>query len=231
MPFNKNSQLDSSQVDDRRGRGMGTTVALGGGGLGLIILVIALLTGVNPGDLLGAAQQGPSASIDNPAEISSLADVCQTGADANSRKDCEVVGFVNSIQAFWTDEFANQGAEYTPARTVLFSGSTEGACGYASAATGPFYCPQDQQVYLDLAFFEQLQSQFGAQGGAFAEAYVSSPRVRTSRSGPCRCPGHLRELRCDRTTERISAHRITSGLFGRRLDFPRHRNRLPHSAN
>jgi uncharacterized protein len=172
MPFNSKSRLDSSQVDDRRGRRVGTSVAIGGGGLGLVILIIALLTGVNLNDLLGATGQGPSASIDTTSDVNSLADQCQTGADANTRQDCQIVGFVNSIQAYWTEEFSSQGAEYTPAKTVLFTGSTEGACGYASAAVGPFYCPNDQQVYLDLSFFEELQTRFGAQGGAFAEAYV-----------------------------------------------------------
>jgi uncharacterized protein len=172
MPFNDRSRLDTSQVEDRRGRGLGTTVAVGGGGLGLVVLVVALLLGVNPGDLAGVTGQAPAASTDNTGEVSTLAEQCQTGADANTREDCRVVGFVNSIQAFWTDEFARQGSQYTPAKTQLFTGSTQGACGYATAASGPFYCPRDQKVYLDLAFFEELHTRFGAQGGPFAEAYV-----------------------------------------------------------
>ena len=172
MPFNNRSRLDTSQVEDRRGRGRGTMVAAGGGGLGLVILVVALLLGVNPNDLASIAGQATSATTENANEINNLAEECQTGADANTREDCRVVGFVNSIQAFWTDEFVRQGGQYTPAKTALFTGSTEAACGYASAAMGPFYCPADQKVYLDLAFFDELQTRFGAEGGPFAEAYV-----------------------------------------------------------
>jgi uncharacterized protein len=173
MPFNEGSRLDPSQVEDRRGSRIGGTgVAVGGGGLGLVILIVALLLGVNPGDLLNGTGQAPSASTQDTSQTSTLAADCQTGADANTRDDCRVVGFVNSIQAFWTGEFARQGSKYTEAKTELYTGSTQGACGYATAAVGPFYCPPDQTVYLDLAFFDELHTRFGAQGGPFAEAYV-----------------------------------------------------------
>jgi uncharacterized protein len=79
---------------------------------------------------------------------------------------------VNSIQDYWNSVFTANNIQYTKAQTVLFSGSTQGACGYASGASGPFYCPSDQLVYLDLSFFEELTSRFGAKGGPFAEAYV-----------------------------------------------------------
>jgi len=175
MPFNNNSRLDPSQVQDRRGgRSVGRTVAVGGGGLGLIIFVIALLLGANPADLLGMMSTDNSSSgyQDANGSYSDLASTCQTGADANNREDCRIVGYVNSIQGYWSDEFAANNETYTPAQTVLFSGSTQGACGYASGASGPFYCPSDQMVYLDISFFEELTNQFGAQGGPFAEAYV-----------------------------------------------------------
>lgn len=170
MPFNERSRLDPSQVQDRRGRG--GVLAVGGGGLGLVLLVVAMLLGANPSDLANAVGQASSTMTENTSEIYDLAEQCQTGADANSRQDCRIVGFVNSIQAFWTDEFARQGAQYVPAKTQLFTGSTQAACGYANAAVGPFYCPSDQMVYLDLSFFDELQTRFGAQGGPFAEAYV-----------------------------------------------------------
>ncbi len=171
MPFNDKSRLDPSQVEDRRGGGMGTAIGIGGG-LGLVILVVALLLGVNPSDLPDLTGQLATGSTGNATDATSLAEQCKTGADANLREDCRVVGFVNSIQAYWTDEFASQGSKYVPASTILFTGQTQGACGYATAASGPFYCPADQKVYLDLAFFQELTTRFDAKGGPFAEAYV-----------------------------------------------------------
>ncbi|MBL0347052.1 neutral zinc metallopeptidase [Candidatus Villigracilis affinis] len=174
MSFNDKSRLDPTQVEDRRGRGRGRTIAVGGGGLGLIIVVVAMLFGV---DLTGLTSTDPGGqqvpfSTESAGGSNDLQAECQTGADANEREDCRIVGFVNSIQAFWADEFAQGGGQYTQADTVLFTEATEAACGYASAATGPFYCPRDQKVYLDLDFFNELQTRFGAQGGSFAEAYV-----------------------------------------------------------
>jgi predicted metalloprotease len=168
MPFNPDAQLDPSQVEDRRGRGStgGGPIMVGGGAVGLIILIAALLLGVDPTGLIDTTSQPPIEGAQSAQE-------CRTGADANKRADCRVVGFVDSVQKYWADEFNRRGGvTYTPARTVLFSGSTEAACGTASGATGPFYCPSDQKVYLDISFFDELQSRFGAKGGPFAEGYV-----------------------------------------------------------
>lgn len=169
MAFNEQSPLDPSQVEDRRGRG-GTAMAVGGGGLGLVVLVVALLLGVDPSSL-GSSSTPSTVSPASPGSTTTLQD-CRSGADANARADCRAVGFVNSIQSYWTDDFARRGDRYTPAKLVLFTGSTQAGCGYASSAVGPFYCPQDQQVYIDLDFFQELQTRFGAHGGSFAEGYV-----------------------------------------------------------
>jgi predicted metalloprotease len=169
MTFRGNAPLDPSQVEDQRGRGgmgggVGGPVVVGGGGIGIIILIIALLLGVNPLSDVG----GTSPSIDGAPSVQD----CRTGADANKRDDCRIVGFVDSVQKYWTDEFARRGDTYLPAKTVLFTDAVQGACGLAETAMGPFYCPEDQKVYLDIAFFAELTQRFGAQGGPFAQGYV-----------------------------------------------------------
>ena len=173
MPFNDQAQLDPSQVEDRRGRGVGP-LAIGGGGIGLVVLLVAMFLGINPSDIgVGNPSAPPSSGYTQDAgSASTLQEECKTGGDANTRDDCRMVGYVNSIQAFWTDEFARRGGSYTPANLILFTDATNGACGYANAAVGPFYCPNDQKVYIDMGFFNQLRTQFGAKGGSFAEAYV-----------------------------------------------------------
>lgn len=172
MSFNSQRRLDPSQVQDRRGRGAGRTVLVGGGGIGILVLLVAMLLGVDPSSLLDTTSPGSEYSDGYSQDAGQLATECQTGADANEREDCELVGFVNSIQAFWAEEFADFGMDYVPAQTVLFSGSTDGACGFASSASGPFYCPRDQIVYVDLSFFDTILTRLGARGGPLARAYV-----------------------------------------------------------
>jgi predicted metalloprotease len=169
MRFNENANLDTSQVEDRRGGGMpGGKIALGGGA-GLVILVLSLLFGVNPGDLTGyTGSQSDQQSYDG----TSLAQECRSGADANAHEECRVVGFVNSIQAYWTDAFAQRGQQYTPAKTTFFTDAVQTGCGTATSEVGPFYCPEDRHVYIDLGFYDELRQKFGAKGGPLAEAYV-----------------------------------------------------------
>ncbi len=167
MDFRDRARLDTSQVSDQRGRrGGGKRLAIGGGGLGVVGLILALLLGVNPADLGGGGDSLGTGSA--PSVPSDLAERCQTGADADRDEDCRIVGVVNSVQAYWAETVEG----YSPAQTELFSGSTTTACGSATSAVGPFYCPADQGIYLDLSFFDVLQTQYGASGGDFAQAYV-----------------------------------------------------------
>lgn len=168
MTFDPNTPLDPGQVTDRRGMGGRGGVAIGGGAIGLVLLLAYTLLGGNPNDLGGVLQPG---ALTGP-ESSALATDCKTGQDANTRDDCRILGYVNSIQTYWTSAFAASGETYRPVNTVLFSGVTSSGCGTASSATGPFYCPSDELVYLDLDFFKELQRRFGAQGGSLAQGYV-----------------------------------------------------------
>ncbi len=170
MSFNPNASLDPSQIDDARGRsfGGGRGIAIGGGSIGLVLALLYVLLGGNLNDIT-TQPGGDSGPVESGAN---LAAECKTGADANRREDCRVLGFVNSVQAFWKDEFAQAGTQYGPAQTVLFSGQVDTGCGLASTDVGPFYCPTDRHVYLDLGFFDELRTRFGAKGGPFAEAYI-----------------------------------------------------------
>ncbi|GAA4411077.1 neutral zinc metallopeptidase [Actinokineospora soli] len=175
MEFDDDVALDTSQVQDVRGSGgggIGGRVALGGGGLGivgmLIYFVLSQLGGLPANVPLSTGDAAPNQPVTN----SDLEQECRTGRDANTKPDCARVAIINSIQAYWADEFARSGRTYQPADTTFFRGGVNTACGSATSDVGPFYCPADGGVYVDLTFFEELKSKFGAQGGTFAEAYV-----------------------------------------------------------
>jgi uncharacterized protein len=165
--FRRGARLDAGQIQDRRGLQGGRGIAVGGGGGAILVVIVLALLGVdvNGGgaDPLSLGTEGPSS-----APAGELSQTCRTGTDANQRDDCRIVGVVNSVQAYWGDRVRN----YREAPTTFFSGQVSTGCGGATSAVGPFYCPRDETVYIDLGFYDQLRSRFGARGGAFAEAYV-----------------------------------------------------------
>ncbi len=178
MKFNPRAKIDRSQVRDRRGqrsRGVPMPGGRGGGGLplpasggiGVTILVIIVLVVASQ---CGGLNLGGSSDSGSAQEL----EECRTGADATKDEACRINLFANVVQAYWADALPEQaGTEYAEADTVIFSGTTDSGCGQATSAMGPFYCPADQLVYLDLTFFDDmLQGELGAKGGAFAEAYV-----------------------------------------------------------
>ena len=168
----------SENVEDRRG--MGPAARVGGiGGLGLLLILgLALFTGVNPLELIGMLGGG---GIEVPAPQAPPAPRPGAPGGGPAKAGADPQGeFVSVILAdtedAWGKIFAESGRRYTPPRLVLFNQATPSACGMGQAAMGPFYCPEDQQVYIDLAFFRELDRRFGAPGD-FAQAYVIAHEV------------------------------------------------------
>lgn len=183
----------SSNIEDRRSQGGGGfgggnpfgrggggfRIPTGGGGggsrggigslIGIVVVlgIIWVTTGQNPLDMLtGGSSSGSSASSSSQAPT--------TGEQAELRDFVGVV--VKETEDLWTEVFAQQSEDYPEPTVVLFSGGVDTACGAADSSTGPFYCPGDQQVYIDLGFYDQLREQFGAPGD-FAQAYVLAHEV------------------------------------------------------
>lgn len=158
---------ESGNVEDRRGMS-GGGIAAGGGLLGLVVLVISLLTGHDPGSL-------PSPDGGNPGNAPGV------NRPVNSAREEEEKKFVSVVLAdtedVWHELFRQRlNKNYPEPKLVLFSGNSQSGCGFASAATGPFYCPTDQRVYIDLQFFDELQTRFQA-AGDFAQAYVVAHEI------------------------------------------------------
>lgn len=169
MSFNEGASLDTSQVTGGGG-GRGGAV-IGGGVGGIVILLISLFlngggssgSDINLNDILTGGTESGNVDVSQ----------CKTGADANRDDVCRIIGTVNSVQDYWKDALpADVQRQYQDAKTVIYSGQTQSACGTASNATGPFYCPSDQRVYIDASFFTELTSKFGADGGPLAQEYV-----------------------------------------------------------
>jgi predicted metalloprotease len=194
-------RAESSNIEDRRGDsgglgggfggGMGGGFGGGGGGIpipiggrggmsgiiGIIILLgICWALGINPLSLLdGTAGDGTSL----PPQTQTTGGYSQAvpGANAGQQQLVDFVGVVvKDTEDYWTSYFRSIGQNYTPPKVVLFSNAIQSGCGLAQTASGPFYCPEDKKVYLDLAFYDQLRQQFGAPGD-FAQAYVIAHEV------------------------------------------------------
>jgi predicted metalloprotease len=168
---------ESSNVEDNRGGGGGGGGGgfnIGRGGIGLgtvaIALVASIFFGVDPGTVIGmlGGGGGPAPQVQQQRDPSA--------PQANDRE----TRFVRTVLAYtedaWTPIFAAQGSTYKPPKLQLFDGRTQTACGAGNAATGPFYCPSDQKVYIDLSFFRLMQERFHV-GGEFAQAYVIAHEV------------------------------------------------------
>jgi hypothetical protein len=160
-------ERESDRVEDRRGMAMPRGgIALGGGGL-LLVVAFALLTGSDPVQLLEAVSQVQvETGAREPGPVGAPSD--------ESGRFAAVV--LASTEDAWSSAFAARGSRYEPPRLVLFSGAVDSACGSADSAVGPFYCPADSAVYLDLGFFDELAQRFGAPGD-FAQAYVIAHEV------------------------------------------------------
>ncbi|MGZ8364001.1 MAG: KPN_02809 family neutral zinc metallopeptidase [Caulobacteraceae bacterium] len=156
----------SSNVEDRRGQSFGGPLLIGGGGLGTIaVIIIAMLFGADPGEVLNQVQgQGAQQQI-------------EPGAPRADDKDAAFASAVLArTEEVWGKEFEARGERYTPPTLVLYDNYTPTGCGGGQSAMGPFYCPNDQKLYVDLAFFRQLDERFGAPGD-FARAYVIAHEV------------------------------------------------------
>jgi uncharacterized protein len=170
MSFEEGAGLDTSQVT-----GGGRGGALIGGGIGSLVLVlIASFFGIDLSGVTGSNNPFDPGQV-SPGGQQSEEDFsqCKTGADANRDVTCRIIGTVNSVQDYWNEALpADLNRQYRSAKTVIFSGATQSACGTASSQTGPFYCPSDERIYIDASFFDLLTERFGADNGALAQEYV-----------------------------------------------------------
>lgn len=162
MTFNDGANISGGRAS-RRGRNTG--IAVGGGGLGVLaIVILGAVFGVDLSGLVG----GGGGTGSGPAPAETALTQCDTGSDANTDLDCRVKAAAASLEVYWAGTV--DGA--TPTQIALFTDSVATGCGNATSAVGPFYCPSDQIIYLDTAFFEQLRTQFGSSGGPLAQLYV-----------------------------------------------------------
>ncbi|MBL7498528.1 neutral zinc metallopeptidase [Frankia sp. CNm7] len=179
MRFDDQS-VDTSQLEDRRGVGTGGRIALGGGATGIVGVIIYLLVtflgGGGTGEGLPGAGPGAGGSEAGASAAADLAARCNTSGAIDQYDDCFVLKVFNEVNEVWTADFQRGGQDYTLPTLVYFEEGVSTGCGQASSQVGPFYCPPDQKVYIDLGFLRELQNQFGAQG-RYAQAYIVAHEV------------------------------------------------------
>jgi len=163
--------VDVSGVSDRRG--MGGPIAVGGGGLGVVGLLVYLLVSVLGGGSVDTSGLIPQDSQvqDEGAGTGDLATRCNTGGAIRAYDDCFLVKVYNEVNEVWTDEFARAGETYEQPGLTFFTQGVQTGCGQATSQVGPFYCPPDRGIYIDIGFLEALQQEFGAPG-RYAQAYI-----------------------------------------------------------
>lgn len=167
MTFNDNARIDTSKVRRRSGGKAAGGVAIGG--LGVIALfLISQFVGVDLTGLAGAFGQGGQGQQAQGEVVEQDLEHCKTGADANAYVECRMAGASDSIDRYWQTQVSN----YRAPGVELFSQFTNTACGSATSATGPFYCPADETIYVDTDFFDTLRADFDASGGPLAQMYV-----------------------------------------------------------
>lgn len=169
MTFNEGGQFEGGRVRKGGGRRGAVGAGVGGGGVLVIALLYMVLTGNSPADILG----GTTGDTGGGGEQGYIAGC--TAEQANADPECRLNAAVQSLDAYWETTLPEQGGvEYQLPEVVSFTDAVNTGCGSATSATGPFYCPADTTVYEDLAFYDQLSSQFGAEGGPLAEMYVTA---------------------------------------------------------
>lgn len=163
--------VDVSGVRDRRG--VGGPIAIGGGGLGVVGLIVYLLVAVLGGGNVDTTQLIPQNAPVQGAGTGEgdLEARCNTKGAIQKYDDCYLVKVYNEVNEVWTDEFNRAGEQYQRPSLTFFTQAVSTGCGQASSQVGPFYCPPDQSIYIDIGFLDQLQQQFGAQG-RYAQAYI-----------------------------------------------------------
>ncbi|WP_053352223.1 KPN_02809 family neutral zinc metallopeptidase [Leucobacter musarum] len=168
MTFNDNVSIDNSKVRKRSGAAKGGMIAGGGIGIALLLAIGSQLLGFDLTQFAPAVQQVAGASTTS-SEAEEVLASCKNGTDANTDDECRMAATADSLDRYWATQVGNYRA---PGPVVLFSGQTQSPCGTASSATGPFYCPGDETIYVDVAFFDTLSKDYGASDGSLAQMYV-----------------------------------------------------------